>query len=82
MCDSSSWYLIDFNGKVYNYREIREELKALGHHYVSGSDTKVILNAYKQRGKDCLNRFNRMWAFIVFDTKNIILFASRYMVIS
>lgn len=77
MCDSSSRYWIIFNGEVYNYIEIREELEAMGHHFVSGTDTEVILNAYKQWGKDCLSRFNGMWAFIIFDTKNGTLFASR-----
>ena len=77
MCDSSSRYWIVFNGEVYNYKEIREELEVLGHHFVSGTDTEVILNSYKHWGKDCLNRFNGMWAFIIFDTKNGTLFASR-----
>ncbi len=77
MCDLSSRYWIVFNGEIYNYKEIREELEVLGHPFVSGTDTEVILNAYKQWGKDCLNRFNGMWAFIIFDTKNGTLFASR-----
>src|SRR5664280_2280200 len=70
MCDSSSRYWIVFNGEVYNYKEIREDLEILGHHFVSGTDTEVILNAYKHWGKDCLNRFNGMWTFIILDTKN------------
>jgi asparagine synthase (glutamine-hydrolysing) len=77
LCDSSSRYWIVFNGEVYNYKEIRDELEALGHLFVSGTDTEVILNAYKQWGKDCLNHFNGMWAFIIFDTKNGNLFVSR-----
>lgn len=77
MCDSSLRYWIVFNGEVYNYREIRDELEVFGHQFVSGTDTEVILNAYKQWGKDCLNRFNGMWAFIIFDTKNGTIFASR-----
>lgn len=77
MCDPSSRYWIVFNGEVYNYKEVREELEALGYHFVSGTDTEVILNAYKQWGKYCLNRFNGMWAFIIFDTKSGTIFASR-----
>jgi len=77
LCDSSSRYWIVFNGEVYNYKEIRDELEALGHLFVSGTDTEVILNAYNQWGKDCLNHFNGMWAFIIFDTKNGNLFVSR-----
>lgn len=77
MCDSTSRYWIVFNGEIYNYREIREELEVLGHRFVSDTDTEVVLNAYKQWGRDCLSRFNGMWAFVIFDTENGILFASR-----
>lgn len=70
-------YWIVYNGEVYNYRELREELEDLGHTFKSNTDTEVILASYAQWGKDCLHRFNGMWAFVIFDTKTGMVFASR-----
>lgn len=70
-------YWIVYNGEVYNYIELREELRQLGHHFFSGSDTEVILSAYAQWGADCVSRFNGMWAFCIYDTQQGTLFASR-----
>lgn len=58
---------IVFNGEIYNYREIREELIAFGFSFTSDSDTEVILQAYKQWGIDCLKKFIGMFAFVLFD---------------
>jgi asparagine synthase (glutamine-hydrolysing) len=65
MCDKSQKIWITYNGEIYNYKELRDELKGLGHNFVSESDTEVILNAYKQWGQDCVKRFNGMWAFCI-----------------
>ncbi|RJP55269.1 MAG: asparagine synthase (glutamine-hydrolyzing) [Anaerolineaceae bacterium] len=73
--DGSLW--IVFNGEVYNYIELREELKALGYTFRTQSDTEVILNAYDAWGVDCLNRFNGMWGFALFDTRKNRLFCAR-----
>ncbi|MFE0385124.1 N-acetylglutaminylglutamine amidotransferase [Streptomyces bungoensis] len=54
-----------FNGCVYNYRELREELRALGHQFFSDSDTEVVLKAYQQWGTDCVQRFYGMFAFAI-----------------
>ncbi len=70
-------YWITFNGEIYNFLEIREELRALGHRFVSESDTEVILAAYAQWGDECLPRFNGMWAFAIWDTLERTLFLSR-----
>ncbi|MDP4218728.1 MAG: asparagine synthase (glutamine-hydrolyzing) [Bacteroidota bacterium] len=59
---------LTFNGEIYNYIELRDELKTLGHHFVSGSDTEVILAAYEQWGVDAFPRFNGMWAFAIYDS--------------
>ncbi|MEO6301643.1 MAG: hypothetical protein ABIP51_00595, partial [Bacteroidia bacterium] len=77
MCngDSKSW--ITFNGEIYNYIELREELKKAGHTFISESDTEVILAAYKQWGFNCVERFNGMWAFCIYDSEKQICFASR-----
>lgn len=70
-------FVIVFNGEVYNYPELREELKALGHTFVSGSDTEVVLSAYVEWGDACVSRFNGMWAIAIYDRKKSRLFCSR-----
>ena len=70
-------YWIVFNGEIYNYIEIREELKNFGYQFNSNSDTEVILAAYDKWGCDCLNKFNGMWSFIIYDTRNKSIFISR-----
>ena len=70
-------YWITYNGELYNYLELKSELKLRGHTFRTKSDTEVILAAYKQWGTDCLQRFNGMWAFAIFDTYAQILFAAR-----
>ena len=63
--DGRCW--IVFNGEIYNYIELRDELKAAGHEFHSGSDTEVILHAWQQWGEQCLHRFNGDWAFCIAD---------------
>lgn len=77
MCtpDRACW--IAYNGEIYNYLELREELRALGHAFVSQSDTEVILAAYRAWGSDCLSRFNGMFAFVLFDRARNRIFAAR-----
>ncbi len=70
-------YWLIFNGEVYNYIEIREELKAKGHNFRSTSDGEVILAAYAEWGPDCVKRFNGMWAFAIYDYNDKSLFVSR-----
>lgn len=73
--DQCLW--ITYNGEIYNYIELREELRALGHSFRSESDTEVILAAYAEWGEACVNRFNGIWAFALVDLKNNNLFCSR-----
>jgi len=73
--DSSLW--IVYNGEVYNYIEIRKELASMGYEFKSNTDTEVILYAYEVWGADCLNRFNGMWAFVIYDRKERCLFCAR-----
>ena len=68
---------IVFNGEVYNYIELREELMERGHRFKTMSDTEVIVHAYEEWGFKCVNRFNGMWAFAIYDSKKGILFLSR-----
>jgi asparagine synthase (glutamine-hydrolysing) len=64
---SCAMYTIIFNGEVYNFQSIKEELKALGHTFLSNSDTEVILYAYKEWGVECVDKFIGMFAFVIYD---------------
>ena len=68
---------ITYNGALYNYIELREELIGYGHRFTTNTDTEVILAAYLQWGKECVLRFNGMWAFAIYDPEDQILFCSR-----
>lgn len=73
---SEGRYSITFNGEIYNYVELKEELK---NHFSfhTDSDTEVLLNAYKHWGEACLHKFRGMWAFAIWDSRDKQLFASR-----
>ncbi len=73
--DALCW--IVFNGEVYNYIELRAELSALGHRFRSDGDTEVVLAAYRQWGQACLERFNGMWAFAIWDARERQIFLAR-----
>lgn len=77
MFDGSGRYVIIHNGEVYNFIEIREELIKKGYSFISNTDTEVILKAYIEWGDECLNRFNGMWAFCIYDTQTNQIFISR-----
>lgn len=70
-------YWISYNGEIYNYIELRNELTSLGHVFRSHSDTEVLLAAYHSWGADCLKRFNGMFAFVLFDRLEQRIFAAR-----
>ena len=63
-------FIISYNGEVYNYIELREELKKLGHIFHSGTDTEVMLAAYAEWGNKCFEKFNGMWSFALYDEVN------------
>jgi asparagine synthase (glutamine-hydrolysing) len=69
--------VIVFNGEIYNYIEIKEELLNMGYLFNTQTDTEVILAAYKEWGHDCVNHFNGMWAFSIFNKEKNIIFCSR-----
>ncbi|MEX1187616.1 MAG: asparagine synthase (glutamine-hydrolyzing) [Bacteroidia bacterium] len=77
MCDAASKIWITYNGEIYNYLELREELENVGFKFRTKSDTEVIIAAYQHWGKDCLNHFNGMWAFAIADFSKNSLFISR-----
>src|SRR5690606_30917024 len=62
-------YSIVFNGEIYNYRELRCELAAQGHVFVSDSDTEVLLVAWQRWGAQCLPRLIGMFAFVIYDSQ-------------
>ena len=70
-------FVISFNGEIYNFRELRNELEQQGQRFVTQSDTEVILEAYRQWGSQCAERLNGMFAFVIWDRKDQILFATR-----
>ncbi len=77
MSDVESRFWITYNGEIYNYRELAEELRGLGHRFRGSSDTEVILAAYRQWGEACLERLRGMFAFGIWDQKTRTLFAAR-----
>ena len=74
--DDSGRYYLTFNGEIYNYKELREELKSF-YSFRTVSDTEVLLAAFIHWGKDCLHRFNGMFAFAIWDSVEKKLFAAR-----
>ncbi len=73
--DGLCW--ITYNGEIYNYLELRAELKSLGYRFRSQSDTEVLLAAYREWGSACLKRFNGMFAFALWDASKGRLFCAR-----
>ncbi len=66
-----------FNGEIYNYVELRNELKELGHNFYTNSDTEVLLIAYVEWGKDFVNRLIGMFAFAIYNTRDKTVFLAR-----
>lgn len=68
---------IVFNGEIYNYEEIKKELIQNNYNFSTKTDTEVILASYLKWGQDCVNKFNGMWSFCIYDKNKNILFCSR-----
>ena len=77
MSNSKESLWITYNGEIYNYIEIRNELGKKGYRFRSHTDTEVILYAYEEWGAECLQKFNGMFAFAIFNRENNELFAAR-----
>ena len=70
-------YYITYNGEIYNFLDLRNELKKIGYQFKSSGDTEVILASYKQWGENCHLKFNGMWSFAIWDNKSKEIFISR-----
>ncbi|MHC4736022.1 MAG: asparagine synthase (glutamine-hydrolyzing), partial [Planctomycetota bacterium] len=69
--------VIVYNGEIYNFKQLREQLKAKGYAFTSDSDTEVVLYSYHRWGPACVDRFNGMWAFCIYDKQKNTFFLSR-----
>lgn len=69
-------YVIVFNGEVYNYIELKDELSGK-YNFITRTDTEVVLAAYQEWGASCLDKFNGMWAFAIYDKKTKEIFCAR-----
>lgn len=77
MHDRSGRYVLAYNGEIFNFVEIKNELEKLGYSFFSESDSEVLLNAYIEWGEKCQDKFNGMWAFAIWDKEKKSLFISR-----
>ena len=75
--DDAAGLALVFNGTIYNYPELREQLRAKGHRFVSSGDSEVILRAYAEWGEDCPSRLEGVFAFAIWDSKQQQLFLAR-----
>jgi len=69
--------VIVYNGEIYNFKQLREQLRSEGYNFISDTDTEVVLYSYHQWGPSCVDRFNGMWAFCIYDKGENIFFLSR-----
>jgi len=77
MATEDGRFIISYNGEIYNFKELRVKLEALGHRFHSRTDSEVALKAYAQWGQECLDLFNGMFAFAIWDTQRRELFLCR-----
>ena len=77
MSHPSGMYHVVYNGEIYNFAEVRRELERKGHHFQSDTDTEIILHGYAEWGRNCVQRFNGMFAFVLWDQRRQELFAAR-----
>src|SRR3989338_1129729 len=77
MANEDGSIIIVYNGEVYNFLSLKAELTRIGHKFRTHSDTEVIIHAYEEYGDDCVNRFNGMFAFAIWDSRAKRLFLAR-----
>jgi len=77
MLSADGRFVVILNGEIYNYRELREELRSKGYEFRTGTDTEVLLSAFAEWGPDCIGRLNGMFAFALWDQERRILTLAR-----
>jgi asparagine synthase (glutamine-hydrolysing) len=77
LCNEDGTIWVTFNGEIFNYVELGEELRRLGHRFRTASDTEVIVHAWEEWGEDCFSRFNGQWALALWDRREQRLVLSR-----
>jgi asparagine synthase (glutamine-hydrolysing) len=77
MCNEDKTVWIVFNGEIYNFQDLRQELLQKGHRFASNSDTETIIHAYEEYGVECLSKLQGMFAFALWDEKNKTLLLAR-----
>ena len=77
MSTTDGRFTITFNGEIYNYKELRSELKQAGHHFTTQTDTEVLLQAWSRWGEDSVRRVTGMFAFVIYDREKSLLWAVR-----
>lgn len=77
MFSSDRKYVLIFNGEIFNYIELKNELKNKGYEFYTDTDTEVLLNSFIEWGEECQHKFNGMWAFAIYNTENGNIFISR-----
>ncbi len=70
-------FTIVYNGEIFNYKQLKSELKQCGHNFYTEGDVEVLINLYKEHGKDCLNRINGFFSFLLYDKQTQSFFAAR-----
>jgi asparagine synthase (glutamine-hydrolysing) len=77
LCNEDGTVWVTFNGEIFNYVELREELRQRGHTFRTAADTEVIVHAWEEWGEECFSRFNGQWAFALWDRRAERLVLSR-----
>lgn len=77
MCNEEGTIWITYNGEIYNFKELRRTLKQKGHQFKSNTDTEVVIHAYEEWREECLQHFNGMFAFCIYDQNKKHLFLAR-----
>jgi asparagine synthase (glutamine-hydrolysing) len=77
MLSDDERFVLTFNGEIFNYIELREELIQAGYQFKTQTDTEVLLKSYIHWGEDCLSKFNGMWAFVIYDKVKDEVFGAR-----